>query len=883
MSRDNEDRPASLEHLPTISSDGSEVAPSQSRRKSASSVGSEFLAGQMIAGRFRVVSHLGSGGMGDVYRADDHELGTSVALKFLPVDLASDPVRLERLRNEVRLARQISHPNVCRVFDIGDADGRPFLSMEFIDGEDLASLLRRIGRLPKDKAIDLAREICAGVAAAHELGVIHRDLKPANVMIDGRGRARVADFGLASAASELDHGKDTMAGTPAYMSPEQLRGADASVKTDIYSLGLVLYELFTGRRAHDADTIAALRKHHSSSTPPTSPSDLVDGMDPVVERTIMQCVATDPADRPPSALAVMASLPGGDPLAAMLKAGEMPSPELVAASGRRGTLTPKRALQLGAIVVLCTAIAAWVQGVPSIDDSLGGILAPEVLAHQAEVVLAELGLAIDTVDRAWGFEIERPVVDQLVGASDAQRKAMLRSDERPPLRFWYRASPVPMDPWNVSLPGPYAGHVVTPKDPPLTEAGMALVRLGPRGNLIELRSVPRRVSEQGNFDEGEFLSVVVAAAGLDPSEIEKIEWSGTSLMPGDPTVAWRVGSDRSESGVQAIVMTFAGGRPTWIKVGEISADFGVSPPFLRQSQLGVFFVLSFIVGAIVAWLNIRTGRWDRRGAARLAVFAFATCSMGAAIGSHHSASLEAAARGFFASVAYGATRALMAWLLYIAIEPFIRRLHPSSLVSWSRLLAGRVSDPSVGRDVLLGVTVFAVQGCLLSIAMLALGLNEVAELSSVLGGDKSPFAVTPYIAGVVRLPAIAIGTALGFLLIYVVARWMLGRLAAGAPALLWISAFFFFGAASATGLGILGPISFAVIHATAATYLAVRHGLLAFVTYLFLSLVSWQTVLTLDAHDWYFPQTAVLLILIIGLTIFGIRVATDRSFLPARS
>jgi serine/threonine-protein kinase len=769
------------------------------------------------------------------------------------------------------------------VFDIGDAGGRPFLSMEFIDGEDLASLLRRIGHLPKDKAIELAREICAGVAAAHELGVIHRDLKPANVMIDGRGRARVADFGLASAASELEQGHDAMAGTPAYMAPEQLQGADATVQSDIYSLGLVLYELFTGRRAHDADTIAALKEMHSSSTPPTSPSELVEDMDPAVERTIMQCVAPDPEERPPSALAVMAALPGGDPLAAMLKAGEMPSPELVAASGRRGTLTPKRALQLGAIVVLCTAVGAWVRGVPSIDDSLGGILAPEVLVHQAEVVLAELGLAVDTVDRAWGFEIEGAVVDQLVGASDAHRAAILRSDERPPLRFWYRASSLPMDPWNVSLPGPYAGHVVTPTDPPLTEAGMALVQLGPRGNLIEVRSVPRGVSEQGDFHQGDFLSVVVAAAGLDPSEIERIEWSGTSPMPGDPTVAWRVGSDESESGVRAIVMTFAGGRPTWVKVGEIPATFDVSPPFLRQSQLGIFFVLSFIVGAIVAWLNIRTGRWDRRGAARLAVFAFAICFTGEAIGSHHWASLEAAARGFFASVAYGATRALMAWLLYIAIEPFIRRLHPSSLVSWSRLLAGRVSDPSVGRDVLLGVTAFAVQTCLVSIAMLALGLNEVAELSSVLGGDKSPFAVTPYMGGVVRLPAVAVGTALGFLLIYVVARWMLGRLAAGAPALLWISAFFFYGAASATGLGTLGRITFTVIYATAATYLAVRHGLLAFVTYLFLTLVSWQTVLTLDPHDWYFLQTAVLLLLIIVLTIFGIRIATDRSFLPARS
>jgi serine/threonine-protein kinase len=667
------------------------------------------------------------------------------------------------------------------------------------------------------------------------------------------------------------------------MAPEQLRGADASVKTDIYSLGLVLYELFTGRRAHDADTIAALRKHHSSSTPPTSPSDLVDGMDPVVERTIMQCVATDPEDRPPSALAVMASLPGGDPLAAMLKAGEMPSPELVAASGRRGTLTPKRALQLGAIALLCTAVGAWVWGVPSIGDSLGGILAPEVLAHQAEVLLADLGLETVTIDRAWGFEVDQTVFAEIARASDSQRPTILQSEERPPLRFWYRTSPVPMAPWHVSLPGPFIGHVVTPADPPLTMAGMVLVRLSPRGNLVELRSVPGGVPEQTTLDEGGLLPTIAAAAGLDPSEIEKIAWSRTSPMPGEPTLAWRVGSDRPESDFRVIVATFAGGQPTWVNVGHISTVLDVTPLNQGQSLVGVFFVLFFIGGALVAWLNLRTSRWDRRGAARLAVFAFTICLASDVIGSHHTASFNGEARGFFASVAYGATRALMAWLLYIAIEPFIRRLHPSSLVSWSRLLAGRVSDPSVGRDVLLGVTVFALQTCLVAISMQAFGLNEVASLASAFGMGETPLALTSYLAGVVRLPAVAIGTALGFLLIYVVARRMLGRFAVGAPLFLWISAFFFNGAATPTGLGIFALVVYSVITATAATYLAVRHGLLAFVTFLYLTLVSMETVLTLDPGDWYFPQTAVFILLILGLTIFGIRVATDRSFLPARS
>src|SRR6185503_10346091 len=155
-----------------------------------------------LAGRYRIVALAGRGGMGEVYRAEDLTLGQPVALKFLPPDVARDPDRLARFHQEVRVARQVSHPSVCRVYDIGEADGQHFLSMEYVDGEDLASLMRRIGRLPSSKALELARQLCAGLAAAHDRGVLHRDLKPANVMIDGRGRVRIADFGLAGLAGE---------------------------------------------------------------------------------------------------------------------------------------------------------------------------------------------------------------------------------------------------------------------------------------------------------------------------------------------------------------------------------------------------------------------------------------------------------------------------------------------------------------------------------------------------------------------------------------------------------------------------------------------------------------------------------------------------------
>jgi serine/threonine-protein kinase len=176
-----------------------------------------FTPGRIFASRYRIVSLLGRGAMGEVYRADDLRLGQSVALKLMSAAMASRHDGLRRLSDEVRLARGIAHPHVCRVYDIGYAEGWHYLSMEYVDGETLASLLRRIGQMPMPKALEMARQLCAGVGAAHARGVLHRDLKPSNIMVDGRGQIRIMDFGLA--VSVADDVRE-VAGTPAYMSPE---------------------------------------------------------------------------------------------------------------------------------------------------------------------------------------------------------------------------------------------------------------------------------------------------------------------------------------------------------------------------------------------------------------------------------------------------------------------------------------------------------------------------------------------------------------------------------------------------------------------------------------------------------------------------------------
>ena len=251
-----------------------------------------FTPGTMLAGRYRVVALLGQGGMGQVYRADDTKLGQEVALKFVRGTVST--VRLERLYAEVRIGREVSHPNVCRLYDIVEYQGETFIAMEYVDGEDLASLLSRIGRLPPDKALDIARNLAAGLAAMHEKGVIHRDLKPANVMIDGRGRARLTDFGLA--VTSEGSGADVFAGTPAYMAPEQLAGKEVTARSDLYGLGLILYEMFTGRAFFDARSIEDLLTQHRQS----KRSRLAGGsdrLDPIVKRVFQQCLDEEPDAR----------------------------------------------------------------------------------------------------------------------------------------------------------------------------------------------------------------------------------------------------------------------------------------------------------------------------------------------------------------------------------------------------------------------------------------------------------------------------------------------------------------------------------------------------------------------------------------------------------
>jgi CheY-like chemotaxis protein/predicted Ser/Thr protein kinase len=253
--------------------------------------------GSLFAGRYEVIEELGKGGMGSVYRVLDTQVGEEVAVKLLHPEIATDPDVVERFRNEVRLARKITHPNVGRIFDLHDDAGTPYISMEYVPGEDLQSLIRRGGPLTVSNAVGIAGQLAEGLAAAHQLGVVHRDLKPQNIMIDQNGHARIMDFGIARAQkSDGLTQTGTIIGTPEYMAPEQLEGETVDFRTDIYALGVVLYESLTGRVPFKGTTFLGVALKHKTERP-LDPRELNPKVPEPLNGLIMRCLEKDRAAR----------------------------------------------------------------------------------------------------------------------------------------------------------------------------------------------------------------------------------------------------------------------------------------------------------------------------------------------------------------------------------------------------------------------------------------------------------------------------------------------------------------------------------------------------------------------------------------------------------
>src|SRR5262245_13949089 len=821
---------------------------------------SRFVTGQILAGRYRIVGLLGKGGMGEVYKAEDLKLKQTVALKFLPESIALDGGMLARFHNEVRIARQVAHPSVCRVYDIGEVEGLSFLSMEFIDGEDLSSLLRRIGRLPGDKAVELGRQMCAGLAAAHEAGVLHRDLKPANVMIDGRGKARITDFGLAIVSEEL-RGEEALAGTPAYMAPEQLTGKEVTQRSDIYALGLVLYELFTGKRVFEAKSIQELISLHEKSTLPT-PSSHVKDIDPLAERVILRCLEKDPKARPASAVQVALALPGGDPLAAALALGETPSPEMVAAAGANTGLRPAAAVAclLAVVIGLVTAVHFRSKTrlvVTPFEHP------PEFLSGKAREIIAQLGYPRRPAASAHGFGYDHQYLEYVrrqVPAGDWRQQF---SQGRPaPIYFWRRESPQQLLPiamgWlNREDSFPELAHV-NENDPPTTPGSLS-IRLDMHGRLIRFSAEPAPLDELPSNSprpDREHWAKLFAVAGIDSARFAPAEPMWTPPSAFDARAAW-VGTFPEKPGLELRIEAAAWrGRPVYFEVigPRAARERGTTvqgPNSISGWMSNIICVVVFLLGGMLTWRNWRQGRSDRRGAFRLTVFVFlaqiVTVMVGSGVIVNNMAHLY-----FPASIV---------WMAYLGLEPYVRRRWPTVLISWSRLLAGRFRDPLVGRDVLIGILIGIVVNLIYSLYMY-ISLNPLAFLliNEMLLNSLSSVRIAA--GNLVFIAVIAVVTALIGLFMLFLYRLLARRdwLAVGIFALL-IGVGSYAGNWQLLAMSILVNVIIAVV--------LTRYGLVSNAVTLFAAYTLTCFPVTLNFSAWYAGIGVAPLVAVLALAVFA--------------
>ena len=320
----------------------------------------ELTTGYTFARRYQIIEELGKGGMGKVYKAHDTEIKEKVALKLIKPEVAADKKTIERFQNELKFARKISHRNVCRMYDLNIEEGSYYITMEYVPGEDLKSTIRRVGPLGAGKTIFIAKQVCEGLEEAHRLGVVHRDLKPQNIMIDKEGNARIMDFGIArSIMGKGITGAGVMIGTPEYMSPEQAEVKLVDQRSDIYSLGVILYEMMTGRVPFEGETPLGIAMKHKSEIP-QDPRELNTQIPEDLSRVILKCMEKDKEKRFQSAAEVRSELENiekGIPTTERIvtKRKHITSKEITVTFGLKKLLVPALIL-IGVIII---GVAIW--------------------------------------------------------------------------------------------------------------------------------------------------------------------------------------------------------------------------------------------------------------------------------------------------------------------------------------------------------------------------------------------------------------------------------------------------------------------------------------------------------------------------------------------
>ena len=682
----------------------------------------------------------------------------------------------------------------------------------------------------------------------------------------------------AGGASSRD--ADSLAGTPAYMSPEQLAGRELTAKSDLYSLGLVLYELFTGRKAFEASSLPELMRLRQSDTHPSSPSSHVKDLDPLIERVIFRCLERDPDSRPASALQVAAALPGGDPLAAALAAGETPSPEMVAAAPKEGGLRPAVAVALlAALFVLVGLVCLFSKDVGlycqvPLDKS------PEVLRDRAGEITKRLGYDAPPADSAYGMGVDRDYLNFIHETDDSPaRWERLKTGRPAAIYFWYRQSPRPFD--------VFEGDPIREDRPARDLAGMTTVTLDTLGRLRSFYAVPAQ-SGAGVAAAGEpDWTTLFGESGLDPARFRQVAPAWTPPHAFTSRAAWE-GSYTERPGLNVRVEAAAyEGRPVFFELIDAwdrsPEQQGAYTESVRERMLSVILLTVFITvlvgSALLAWRNLRLGRGDRKGAARIAVFMLAVNFLRWLFTAHHVAT-EYEAMNFVAGAQRAVFWACFFWVVYLAFEPYVRRRWPWRIISWTRLLAGNWRDPLVGRDLLVG----AVFGAGVLLCNFFLGHVVPRWLGYPPGAPWFDFPATQLLgvrsfAGALTMQIFAAFTQpFIFLFLILLLRAVLrsDRLASLAAALIGATAL------SLTHESAAG-VPFAVIAAFLMVFCLHRYGLLAMVSAVFFLHLNIFYPVTSDFGAWYAGDVLPALLVTLAVAVFGFRTSlAGRPLLRAR-
>ncbi|MEZ5307803.1 MAG: serine/threonine-protein kinase [Pyrinomonadaceae bacterium] len=829
--------------------------------------GPEFGPGQILAERYQIVGLVGRGGMGEVYRAVDTKLSQTVALKFLPARIENKSEMLARFIAEVRNARRVSHPNVCRVFDIGEDDGRHFISMEFIEGDDLSRLLKRIGRLPSDKATEIARQICFGLNAIHEEGMLHRDLKPANVIIDANGRARITDFGIAGFEEEIT-GLELRVGTPAYMSPEQITGREVSKQSDIYSLGLLLYEIYTGKKAFEGGSYEELLERHQS-VQPTDPSTFVENLDPLVEKLIKRCLSKDPSKRPLSAVDAALALPGGDPLKMALEAGETPSPEMIAAAPKKGVLSPKLAIGLFVAFLIAFGTVIALNGPYKVIGLMPLEKSREVLDEDAKKISRDIGGGREPFFRASSFQF-----DSGYGAYKGKLKKEIRNwnilkNPQPAMMYFaYREFPEFISPQDS-----FVYSLSNPADLP----GSTTIKLDISGKLLQYIADPEphgRGMQEAEVDWNKLFGY----AGLEMANFTSAKPSFVPPMYADDIREWSGPFPGPEDVKLRIEAASLRGKPTYFRVvapwdEPVAVAATKSDRFDEAATMLtiLIYILIVCIALYLAWRHIKSGRGDFRGAIRLAAFFFVLHFVAQFLIATHFPSITAELPVLSAITGYTLIRSFFVFLIYAALEPFVRRRWPELVISWSRVLRGEFKDPLVGRDILIGGIAGAVHALIINGASLFRDWQH--GISATLSSDLATGALNSSGAAFGAFLE-AILSAVRFMLIVlflivllrvVFKKKLLAEIALATITCVLISLAFILGSSTFTPIFLVGAVLIGTLQAVTIS----RFGAVAHVVFYLVFFVVWTLPVVIDQNKFFFAESLMLCGLVLALATYG--------------